>query len=175
MPRFENELLKPLAYVSSALNACQAFDILFVCIRRGIREKEKDPRQEGVPIKRYGYPFRAGGLSCNMFGLTFRFIFLGIDLEKDLCSLFHLSLSVVCRLIVLQDCDFGPYRFLSFRSVYVNSVVATPHHLTNRNCKTALAFNLDHAFCIFESNQLGTAIRAVPGEWKPGIFALIHF
>ena len=25
---------------------------------------------------------------------------LGIDLEKDLCSLFHLSLSVVCRLIV---------------------------------------------------------------------------
>ena len=33
-------------------------------------------------------------------GLTFRFIYLGIDLEKDLCSLFHLSLSVVCRLIV---------------------------------------------------------------------------
>mgnify|MGYP000938374691 CR=1 FL=1 len=175
MPHFENEFSKPLAYVSSALNACQAFDILFVCIRRGIREKEKDPRQEGVPIKRYGYPFRAGGLSRNMSGLTFRFIFLGIDLEKDLCSLFHLSLSVVCRLIVLQGCDFGPYRFLSFRSVYVNSVVATPHHLANRNCKTALAFNLDYAFCIFESNQLGAAIRAVPGEWKPGIFALIHF
>ena len=33
-------------------------------------------------------------------GLTFRFIYLGIDLEKDLCSLFHLSLSVVYRLIV---------------------------------------------------------------------------
>ena len=175
MPHFENRFSKPLAYVSSALNACQAFDILFVCIRRGIREKEKDPRQEGVPIKRYGYPFRAGGLSCNMSGLTFRCIFLGIDLEKDLCSLFHLSLSVVCRLIVLQDCDFGSYRFLSFRSVYVNSVVATPHHLTNRNCKTALAFNLDHAFCIFESNQLGAAVRAVPGEWIPGILAFIHF
>ncbi|MCR4723109.1 MAG: hypothetical protein K5629_04975, partial [Eubacteriales bacterium] len=66
---------KPLAYVSSALNAYQAFDILFVCIRRGIRAKEKDPRQEGVPFKRYGYPFRAGGLSCNISGLTFRFIF----------------------------------------------------------------------------------------------------
>jgi hypothetical protein len=65
-----------------------------------IREKEKGPRQEGVPFKRYGYPFRAGGLSCNISGLTFRFIYLGIDLEKDLCSLFHLSLSVVCRLIM---------------------------------------------------------------------------
>ena len=149
----------------------------FVCdgFAGELGERKRDPRQEGVPIKRYGYPFRAGGLSCNMSGLTFRFICLGIDLEKDLCSLFHLSLSVVCRLIVLQDRDFGPYRFLSFRSVYVNSVVATPHHLTNRNCKTALALNLDHAFCIFESNQLGAAIRAVPGEWKPGIFALIHF
>ena len=108
-------------------------------------------------------------------GLTFRFIYLGIDLEKDLCSLFHLSLSVVCRLIVLQDRDFGSYRFLSFRGVYIDPVVATPHHLTNRYCKTALAFNLDHAFCIFESNQLGTAIGAVPGEWIPGIFAFIHF
>ena len=85
-------------------------------------------------------------------GLTFRFIYLGIDLEKDLCSL-----------------------FLSFRGVNIDPVVATPHHLTNRYCKTALAFNLDHAFCIFESNQLGTAIGAVPGEWIPGIFAFIHF
>jgi len=67
MPHFENDLSKPLAYVSSALNACQAFDILFVCIRRGIREKEKDPRQEGVPFKRYGYPFRAGGLSSSVW------------------------------------------------------------------------------------------------------------
>ena len=111
MPDFENDLSKPLAYVSSALNACQAFDILFVCIRRGIRAKEKDPRQEGVPFKRYGYPFRAGGLSCNISGLTFRFIFLGIDLEKDLCSLFHLSLSVVCRLIVFTGVW---YQFLLF-------------------------------------------------------------
>jgi hypothetical protein len=60
-------LSKPLAYVSSALNACQAFDILFVCICRGIREKEKGPRQEGVPFKRYGYPFRAGGLSSSVW------------------------------------------------------------------------------------------------------------
>lgn len=30
MPDFENDLTKPLAYVSSALNACQAFDILLV-------------------------------------------------------------------------------------------------------------------------------------------------
>ena len=110
-----------------------------------------------------------------MSGLTFRFIFLGIDLEKDLCSLFHLSLSVVCRLIVLQECDFGSYRFLSFRGVYIDPVVAAPHHLTNRDCKTALALNFYHTFCIFESNQLGSAIRAVPGEWIPGIFALIHF
>ena len=101
MPDFENGFSKPLAYVSSALNAYQAFDILFVCICREIREKEKDPRQEGVPFKRYGYPFRAGGLSSNISGLTFRFIYLGIDLEKDLCSLFHLSLSVVMPLIQL--------------------------------------------------------------------------
>ena len=106
MPDFENDSSKPLAYVSSALNACQAFDILFVCICRGIRTKEKDPRQEGVPFKRYGYPFRAGGLSCNISGLTFRFIFLGIDLEKDLCSLFHLSLSVGYRLIVCLGTQF---------------------------------------------------------------------
>ena len=111
MPHFENEFSKPLAYVSSALNACQAFDILFVCIRRGIRAKEKDPRQEGVPFKRYGYPFRAGGLSSNISGLTFRFIYLGIDLEKDLCSLFHLSLSVGCRLIV---CSGSQFRSLLF-------------------------------------------------------------
>ena len=34
---------------------------------------------------------------------------LGIDLEKDLCSLFHLSLSVVCHLIVFTGVK---YRFL---------------------------------------------------------------
>ena len=28
---------------------------------------------------------------------------------------------------------------------------------------------------IFESDQLGAAVRAVPGEWIPGVFALIHF
>ena len=110
MPHFENEFSKPLAYVSSALNACQAFDIVFVCIRRGIREKEKDPRQEGVPIKRYGYPFRAGGLSSSVW-LNLPVYILGIDLEKDLCSLFHLSLSVGCRLIV---CSGSQFRSLLF-------------------------------------------------------------
>ena len=90
---------KPLAYVSSALNACQAFDILFlliVCRKADSIKKETPGRKESLS-KRYGYPFRAGGLSSNMSGLTFRFIYLGIDLEKDLCSLFHLSLSVVSR------------------------------------------------------------------------------
>jgi hypothetical protein len=174
MPDFENDISKPLAYVSSALNAYQAFDIVFVSPGNSGKEKETPGRKESHS-KRYGYPFRAGGLSSNISGLTFRFIYLGIDLEKDLCSLFHLSLSVVCRLIVLQECDFGSYRFLSFRGVYIDPVVATPHHLTNRDCKAALALNFNHTFCIFESNQLGPAIRAVPREWIPGIFALIHF
>jgi len=31
---------------------------------------------------------------------------LGIDLEKDLCSLFHLSLSVGCRLVVCSGSQF---------------------------------------------------------------------
>ena len=98
MPDFENDLSKPLAYVSSALNACQAFDILFVLYLPGSSGKEKEaPGRKESLSKRYGYPFRAGGLSCSISGLTFRFIYLGIDLEKDLCSLFHLSLSVVCR------------------------------------------------------------------------------
>ena len=113
MPDFENDLTKPLAYVSSALNACQAFDILFVCIYlpgNSGKEKEAPGRKESLS-KRYGYPFHAGGLSSNMSCLTFRFIYLGIDLEKDLCSLFHLSLSVVCRLIV---CSGSQFRFLLF-------------------------------------------------------------
>ena len=63
-------------------------------------ETKRDPRQEGVPIKRYGYPFRAGGLSCSVW-LNLPVYVPDIDLEKDLCSLFHLSLSVVHRLIVL--------------------------------------------------------------------------
>ena len=42
MPHFENEFLKPLAYVSSALNACQAFDILFVMDLPGNSGKEKE-------------------------------------------------------------------------------------------------------------------------------------
>lgn len=52
MPHFENDLSKPLAYVSSALNACQAFDILFVCICQGIRAKEKDSPAGRSPIQK---------------------------------------------------------------------------------------------------------------------------
>ena len=57
---------KPLAYVSSALNACQAFDILFVLYlpRNSGKENEAPGRKESQS-KRYGYPFRAGGLSSN--------------------------------------------------------------------------------------------------------------
>ena len=74
-------------------------------------KKKKTPGRKESQSKRYGYPFRAGGLSSNMSGLTFRFIYLGIDLEKDLCSLFHLSLSVVCRLIVLTGTVLRPSLF----------------------------------------------------------------
>ena len=91
------KLSKPLAYVSSALNAYQAFDILFVFGFAGeLGERKRDPRQEGVPIKRYGYPFRAGGLSCSVW-LNLPVYVPDADLEKDLRSLFHLSLSVVHR------------------------------------------------------------------------------
>ena len=166
---------KPLAYVSSALNACQAFDILFVCICRGIRAKEKDPRQEGVPFKRYGYPFRAGGLSCNISGLTFRFIFSVLTWRRTYAACFISAFPSDAARLYVQDHSSDLYCFLSFRGVYIDPVVATPHHLTNRYCKTALALNLDHAFRIFESDQLGAAVRAVPGEWIPGILAFIHF
>ena len=110
MPDFENDLSKPLAYVSSALNACayvssalnacQAFDILFVCICQGTRRKENEaPGRKESHSKDMVIP-SVPEASQVVSGLTFRFIYLGIDLEKDLCSLFHLSLSVVCRLIV---------------------------------------------------------------------------
>ena len=100
MPDFENDLSKPLAYVSSALNACQAFDILFVCICRGTWRKENEvPGRKESHSKDMVIP-SVPEASQVVSGLTFRFIYLGIDLEKDLCSLFHLSLSVVCRLIV---------------------------------------------------------------------------
>ena len=100
MPHFENEFSKPLAYVSSALNACQAIDILFVCICRGTRKYEnKAPGRKESQSKDMVIP-SVPEASQVVSGLTFRFIYLGIDLEKDLCSLFHLSLSVVCRLIV---------------------------------------------------------------------------
>ena len=95
MPDFENDLSKPLAYVSSALNAC-----LFVCICQGTRRKENEaPGRKESHSKDMVIP-SVPEASQVVSGLTFRFIYLGIDLEKDLCSLFHLSLSVVCRLIV---------------------------------------------------------------------------
>ena len=111
MPDFENDLSKPLAYVSSALNACQAFDILFVCICRGTRRKENEaPGRKESHSKDMVIP-SVPEASQVVSGLTFRFIYLGIDLEKDLCSLFHLSLSVGCRLIV---CSGAQFRFLLF-------------------------------------------------------------
>ena len=140
MPHFENEFSKPLAYVSSALNAYQAFDILFVCIRRGIRAKEKDPRQEGVPFKRYGYPFRAGGLSCNISGLTFRFILSVLTWRRTYAACFISAFPSDAARLYVQDRSSDLDCFLSFWGVYIDPVVATPHHLTNRYCKTALAF-----------------------------------
>ena len=111
MPDFENDLSKPPAYVSSALNACQAFDILFVCICRGTRRKENEaPGRKESHSKDMVIP-SVPEASQEVSGLTFRFIYFGIDLEKDLCSLFHLSLSVVCRLIVFTGVK---YRFLLF-------------------------------------------------------------
>ena len=111
MPDFENDLSKPLAYVSSALNACQAFDILFVCICRGTRRKENEaPGRKESHSKDMVIP-SVPEASQVVSGLTFRFIYLSIDLEKDLCSLFHLSLSVGCRLIV---CSGSQFSFLLF-------------------------------------------------------------
>ena len=46
MPDFENDFSKPLAYVSSALNACQAFDIVFVSPGNSGKEKETPGRKE---------------------------------------------------------------------------------------------------------------------------------
>ena len=84
-------------YVSSALNACQAFDILLVwgfdLPDRRKRAKRKDHRQARV-TNGYGFPVFVGGLSCNISGVTSR-LFKVCDLEMVLCSLFHLSHSVV--------------------------------------------------------------------------------
>ena len=58
MPDFENEVSKPLAYVSSALNACQAFDFLFALDLPGNSGKEKEtPGRKGIPSKDRVIPF----------------------------------------------------------------------------------------------------------------------
>ena len=43
MPDFENDLSKPLAYVSSALNACQACDIFLYVFAGESGQKKKTP------------------------------------------------------------------------------------------------------------------------------------
>ena len=106
----------------------------------GIRAKEKDPRQEGVPFKRYGYPFRAGGLSCNISGLTFRFIFSVLTWRRTYAACFISAFPSDAARLYVQDRSSDLDCFLSFRGVNIVPVVATPHHLTNRYCKTALTF-----------------------------------
>jgi len=66
-------------------------------------------------------------------------------------------------------------RDLSLRSVNIDPVVATPHHLSDRYGTAPAAFHLDDAFRIFVSCQLAAAVGTMPGKWIPGIFILIHF
>jgi hypothetical protein len=88
MPDFENDLQnrwhmypQPLMHVR--------LSIFYLCGFAGeLGERKRDPRQEGVPIKRYGYPFRAGGLSCNISGLTFRFIFSVLTWRRTYAACF---------------------------------------------------------------------------------------
>ena len=96
MPDFENDFSKPLAYVSSALNAYQAFDIVFVSPGNSGKEKETPGRKESQS-KRYGYPFRAGGLSCNISGLTFRFIFSVLTWRRTYAACFISAIPSFCR------------------------------------------------------------------------------
>lgn len=72
--------------VSSALNACQAFDISFVSLIEKQKATDKAEPNYGLHL--------AGGLSCNVSGITIR-VSKVYDLEMDLRSLFHLNHSVV--------------------------------------------------------------------------------
>ena len=78
----------------------------------------------------------------------------------------------------MQSVSSQPFRRIPLDCMFRNAVqiltVSCPFG-AYISIRTALALNLDHAFRIFESDQLGAAVRAVPGEWIPGVFALIHF
>ena len=129
---------------------------MFVCIRR--ESGKEETWQEGVPFKRYGYPFPCRRLSCNISGLTFR-------LYSRYCQR---RTYAACFISAFPSMPFD-YMFRiavqifavsSFWGVYIYPVVATPHHLRTDTAR-ALTLNLDHAFRIFESDQLGAAVRAV--------------
>ena len=99
MPDFENDLQnrwhmypQPLMHVRPSI-----FCLYVFAGESG--QKKKTPGRKESHSKDMVIP-SVPEASQVVSGLTFRFIYLGIDLEKDLCSLFHLSLSVVYRLIV---------------------------------------------------------------------------
>ena len=77
-------------YVSSALNACQAFDMMFE-FRKPCRNKKRDHRQGGDP-NYVGIPSCRKPLMYVWFNWP---IITAYDLEMDLRSLFHLNHSVV--------------------------------------------------------------------------------
>ena len=88
MPDFENDPSKPLAYVSSALNACQAFDILFVCICRGTWRKENEaPGRKESQSKDMVIP-SVPEASQVVSGLTFRFIFSVLTWRRTYAACF---------------------------------------------------------------------------------------
>ena len=75
--------------VSSALNACQAFDISFESLIGKQKATDKAESSGGLHL--------AGSLSCNVSGVTIR-VSKVCDLDMDLRSLFHLNHSVVTPL-----------------------------------------------------------------------------
>ena len=90
-PFFESEQYmypRPLMHVRLSI-FCYSWDL--ICLTGG--KEKRDHRQARVTIG-YGFPVFVGGLSCNISGVTSR-LFKVCDLEMVLCSLFHLSHSVV--------------------------------------------------------------------------------
>ena len=79
---------RPLMHVRLSI-FCYSWDL--ICLTGG--KEKRDHRQARVTIG-YGFPVFVGGLSCNISGVTSR-LFKVCDLEMVLCSLFHLSHSVV--------------------------------------------------------------------------------
>ena len=100
MPILRIEFAESPAYVSSALNACQAFDILFLLYV--IRKEIKKPPAGRVHIKTI-WKLLPSRRPLNYVWLNLPGSFLSTDLKMDLRSLFHLSHSVVAPL----DCMYG--------------------------------------------------------------------